>query len=485
MTVFGLDNRTLLLVAGSLNVMLPMCLWLVLGMPRQRAPRLWCLAGVVAGTGLVLMGLRGTVPDGLSYLGGQSLMLLGLLMLAQSLRMDLGRPWPWRWVLLIPAVYGLLVWGLLPIASVQTLGVLLRAVNLIGVLLIAAMAWRVAEAENSHNALLIATAASLQATATLTNLVNASLGSADIQTMEGSTLGVSASLLMLLVPLTLAMGYLGLTLERSRQRQVQLAQDMARTQQWREKREALVRRDRERLLGLLGDSLGHEILQPLTAALLRVQLGQRQLRTGASSAALLPAVDEVVQNIRRASDTVARVRQFVRPFSAQSAPVDVRELVRSVSQLMRQEAINRDIELHYPPNGEAAWVMGDALQLSQALLQVMRNAVSALIGQQQRTIWLTLEEVDREIRLKVTDSGPGFPPEVLRLGQSELTPWPQSLQGIGLFVVQSIVQRHHGMLLLENAPMGGAVVTLVLPRHRADATAPTPAREPLAVNAAA
>jgi K+-sensing histidine kinase KdpD len=41
-----------------------------------------------------------------------------------------------------------------------------------------------------------------------------------------------------------------------------------------------------------------------------------------------------------------------------------------------------------------------------------------------------------------------------------------SLQGIGLFVVQSILLRHKGELLLENPASGGAMATLVLPCHK-------------------
>jgi signal transduction histidine kinase len=475
MTFLGMDNRTLLLAAGSLHVLLPACVWLVLGMPRQRAPLHWCAGGMMAGTGLVLMGLRGSVPDALSYLVGQPLMLLGSLALAQSLRLDLGRAWRWRWLVLVTALYTALVAVMLQQASLPTLGMGLRAANLVAVVLILEAAWKLAHAENSRNASLITAGVGLQAAAILTNLVHAARGSSDIQTLQSSHWSVTASLLMLLVSLMVSMGYLGMGLERSRRRQLHLAREVAGAEQWRERRDALVRRDRERLLGLLADSLCHEVLQPLTAALLRLQLAQRQLNAGADRQALLPAVDDVIRNLRQAIETVQRIRCFVRPLSNNCAPVELGALIRDLSLLLSKTVQDKQLDLRLTLPDAPVWVMGDALQLSQALLQLVRNATTALQGRRPQVVQIGLACRENQIQLTVSDTGPGLPAAVLQRHDRSSGAWPRSLEGIGLFVVRSIVLRHEGTLLLGNVPTGGAEVAVVLPRHFPVPAGQTPA----------
>jgi signal transduction histidine kinase len=464
-TVFGLDNRSLLLVAGGLYLLLSPSIWLILRMPRNRVPLMWCFGGMMIGCGLVLMALRGRVPDELSYVVGQPMMALGVVMITQSLRLDLGRSWPWWWLVLASGTYAAILWWLLPMASIQTLGVLIRGVNLVTVLILASTAWQVARAESSRNAQLIGYACVLQAAAVMANLVHAGLGSDDIQTLHSSVLSVITSLVLLMVGLMFFMGYLGLALERTTRRRLKLTQEMTRVRQWHEQREALVRRDRERLLGLLADSLGHEILQPLTAALLRVQLGQRQIKAGEPLAVLLPGIEEVVLNIQRARETVERVRHFVRPLPQRNVAVNMLAQLGHVAQLVRQEALNRHLNLRFEQPEEVLWVQADSLQLSQAVLQVVRNAMTAVEKVPHGSILVKLEATAEQVRVKVIDSGPGLPAQVLQEDGRKPGSWPQSLQGIGLFVVQGILLRHHGWLELGNLPDGGAVVTLVLPRY--------------------
>ena len=63
----SLDNSTLLLVAGTLYLLLPLSIWLILRMPRERAPLIWCVGGMLGGMGVLLMGARGQIHDLRSY----------------------------------------------------------------------------------------------------------------------------------------------------------------------------------------------------------------------------------------------------------------------------------------------------------------------------------------------------------------------------------------------------------------------------------
>ena len=468
MTGAGLDARTLLLIAGVMYLLVPLSVWFVLGFPRQRSHALWFVGNMLGGLGIVLLGLRGKVGDELSYLLGQPLIMLGILLATQSLRPrpTMERSILWLRMVLACISYAVLLWWLLAVASPQMLGVLLRAVNLIAMLGLVAAAWNIGQNEASRNARVIAGAFFVQSVAIAANMVNASLGSSDIHTLDGGFVMVLSSLVFLIVAVVASMGYLGLSLEQALRREVQQAQALARAQQWRERNEGLVALDRERLLGVLSESLGQEIRQPLTAALLHVQQGQRMIQAGTPTPEqLVGGIDRVVHNILRAEQTISQARDLLAPVAVTSVPVAVSGLLRDAAQLIRLEAISRGVNLSFPAPDKLAWVQGDALQLTQAILQVIRNAIAAVAEQALREVHVDLEVTDQSVRLHITDTGPGFTPALLERSPGNFQGSLMSLGGIGLYVVHSILEQHRGgRLLLENQASGGASVTLVMAR---------------------
>lgn len=114
-------------------------------------------------------------------------------------------------------------------------------------------------------------------------------------------------------------------------------------------------------------------------------------------------------------------------------------------------------------------IRGDASRLEQALQNVAANAVRHTPAAGR--IVLRAERAGDQVRITVTDSGPGIPSEHLphifdrfyKADASRAGTTIPSGSGLGLSIVQAIVERHHGEVSASNAPGGGARIELRLP----------------------
>lgn len=125
-----------------------------------------------------------------------------------------------------------------------------------------------------------------------------------------------------------------------------------------------------------------------------------------------------------------------------------------------------DVALEAP---ERLAIHGDESMLGRAIENIVRNAVRHT--QDGTTVSVRLAASGTDIRLVVTDQGPGVAPDELehifepfvRLspGRSE----SGAGGGIGLAIARAAVARHGGRISAANAPQGGLAITLVLPKH--------------------
>lgn len=118
--------------------------------------------------------------------------------------------------------------------------------------------------------------------------------------------------------------------------------------------------------------------------------------------------------------------------------------------------------------GETPVVFGDRTGLQQAIGHALSNAaraVAALPAGTGRVELRTRRTTGGDVLIEVRDNGAGFPATVLsRLGEPFVRTQPTGEgAGLGIFIIRGIVAAHGGMLELENARGGGAVLRILLP----------------------
>ncbi len=175
-----------------------------------------------------------------------------------------------------------------------------------------------------------------------------------------------------------------------------------------------------------------------------------------------------VEAIRAETDSLERVvtnfLNFARPAQLTLAPVQSAQLVEHARAELASEARARGGDITV--RGEFGTLDGDEVLLTQALVNLVRNAVEAA-GEAGRPPRVSIEgRVDvpnRALRVRVADNGPGIPEGMRdRIFQPFFTTRSQGT-GLGLALVRKIVVSHNGRVVVEEAEGGGAAFTMVLP----------------------
>jgi C4-dicarboxylate-specific signal transduction histidine kinase len=219
-------------------------------------------------------------------------------------------------------------------------------------------------------------------------------------------------------------------------------------------------------LGALAASIAHEVKQPLAGIVTNASTCLRML--AADPPNLEGARETARRTIRdghRASEVVTRLRGLFGKTSIATEPVDLNEATREVVALSAGELQRARVVVRQDLADGIPTVPGDRVQLQQVILNLLRNAVEAMDGVEDRPrlVTVTTGREDGGVRLAVEDAGTGFRPEdAERLFQPFHTTKPEGM-GMGLSVSRSIVERHRGRLRATANQGPGATFAFTIP----------------------
>jgi signal transduction histidine kinase len=226
----------------------------------------------------------------------------------------------------------------------------------------------------------------------------------------------------------------------------------------------------ERLLA----RLAHEIRNPLSSLDVHVQLLDEDLTTLAPGTRdqLGARLSIIRGELHRLESIVSQFLRLTGPSALDLEPVDAAKLICHVCDLLRPEAQSRGIELIASSFGNLPPIRGDSVHLTQALLNLVINAMQAV----ERTgrIEVISSATEEMFSIAVRDNGPGLPEDKMALLFDPFFTTKAEGHGLGLWIAQQIITAHGGRLVAQNHEQGGAVFTLVLPIRAAQVPSSTP-----------
>ncbi len=241
-----------------------------------------------------------------------------------------------------------------------------------------------------------------------------------------------------------------------------LTERRARERRLSELQSELVHVSRLNELGQMASALAHEVTQPL-AAITNYLNGARRLLAAGEQARAEQAMDRIVEQAERARQIIQRLRSLVKKGETERR---IEDLARTIQEAVALALIGvgpgLKLDIHVEPGAAEAVI--DKVQIQQVLLNLLRNAVEAMEGSARRKLGIAARPADGMVEVAVSDTGPGLPEPVrARLFQPFVTTKPNGM-GVGLSVCRAIVETHGGELRAEDAPGGGTVFRMTLPR---------------------
>lgn len=458
-----MDSQTILLLTGLTQCLLSVMTWGVLQQSAKSGVLWWCLGGLLTGIGPTLIALRDHLPALPGSEVANWLLISGLLMMAHALRLRPLSPWQIR----LTAAYGvvfLLVDGALGSWFLPGMRVAWSGCNgMLLLLVIAWNAWQLASTVRSFNARAIFLAflgvAIAQAMLLLSAAGNAGLHDGAVKLLTNS-LHIAEFLLAMVSSLC----YIGLTVDSARAEESVHAGRQARWEEIRQRGHELAQLDRERNITMLSAALAQDVGRPLAEMELAVQQGLETLGPQQWS---LPRLQDCLGRIicatEQAGDATDRMRQFLKPPSDGRALVELRCLTERVLLLQAQELQTHGIRVCWAAGTQPSHVMAEDLKLSQAIHNLIRNAVEAMQQSPRRELHLRCERLGERVRLEIRDSGDGLPDGMVPYPGTVLSSGKPKGLGLGMAVARTIIEEFEGSLLLQSAAGGGLCAAIDLP----------------------
>jgi signal transduction histidine kinase len=234
----------------------------------------------------------------------------------------------------------------------------------------------------------------------------------------------------------------------------------------REQHAEVARMARHATAGAMGVSLAHQISQPLSSVAMYLHVG-RQLLAGKpdESQPIEDALEKATGQLRRAKDILERLRDFVSRGTLRPAPTDLGALTRKVVALAEDDARAHGVSVRLdaatvPP------VTVDALQLEQALINVINNAIDAAAESPRAPGWVMVRvaAMNNGVRIQIEDNGPGVSETVAKHLFEPFVTTKHAGMGLGLALSRELIGAHGGRIGWETIrESGGARFTIELP----------------------
>ena len=224
-------------------------------------------------------------------------------------------------------------------------------------------------------------------------------------------------------------------------------------------------REAEKLaaIGKLAASVAHEVRNPLSSIKGFAKFLHKSMDKGSQQRQYAQIMIKEVDRINR---VINDLLTFSRPIKLELNPTNVSDLIAHGVGLVQAEADSRSVTINVNADPSMSNVILDENQMTQVILNLLLNAMSAVEDNGVIQIHSNKDPQDRFLSIQIEDDGDGISPEFM---ENIFEPFVTSREkgtGIGLAIVKKIVENHGGKIEASSPPPSkekGSTFNLLIP----------------------
>ncbi|MEE8430705.1 MAG: ATP-binding protein [Candidatus Desulfatibia sp.] len=254
------------------------------------------------------------------------------------------------------------------------------------------------------------------------------------------------------------LGYEGINVDQSQRKQIEKELEKTRIQ--------LLQTEKMASLGKLAAGVAHQLNNPLGGITLfaKIMMEEYDLEEGAQK-----DLDRILKDAQRCSEIVKELLEFSRQTSRNIQPHDINKAVSRTLFLLENQTLFHNIQVQKNLDPTLPHPPVDIQQMNHVFMNIILNAADAMEGNGKLTLetYRSLENMDK-VCIKITDTGPGIPADILpHIFEPFFTTKQEGKgTGLGLGLAYGIVEDHGGSIRVNSTPGQGATFTIEIPLTR-------------------
>jgi signal transduction histidine kinase len=216
-----------------------------------------------------------------------------------------------------------------------------------------------------------------------------------------------------------------------------------------------------KVLGELAGGMAHEIRNPLGSIQGSLEILRKDYKPEDPKYEFL---NILLKETQRLNQVVSDFLNYIRPGKPVWLDCDINQIIEETVLMMNPQASKKGIKIKTELKKDLPHIQGDPSQIKQAFLNLILNSIESV--ENQGKISITDGEEEDYLWVKFSDTGKGIKPEDLEKIFVPFYTTKKEGSGLGLGIVERIVDLHKGKIFVESRENKGTTFTLKFPKER-------------------
>ncbi len=232
----------------------------------------------------------------------------------------------------------------------------------------------------------------------------------------------------------------------------------------RRQHEALLKSERLATIGRMTSLITHELRNPLSSINLNAEMLMDSLHERGidpDDPDIMPQLETIIEEVDHLRDITEEYLVYARLPSPELDEEHLDDIVHNLIDFHIWEWNQDDIEIDLTVDDAPIEILGDANQLRQALLNILKNAIEA--SHSGDTVDVVVSDDEERATVTVRDRGEGMDDETRERLFEPFFTTKSSGTGLGLPMTREIIEQHHGTIDVESTTGEGTTFVIALP----------------------